>query len=275
VTTEFDVPRDPRLVVADMDGTLLDPDGSVPDGFWPLLERMEQRGIRFVPASGRQYYTLEALFARVAGQISYIAENGGLVVHEGRSRVARTIDPAITEQVVRTVRGARQDGAHLDLVVCGRTGGYVEERDTDDFATESAKYYLRLSTVDDLLAVDDEILKLAVFDPVNAADSATGFFGGLDERCQVVVSGRNWIDMMAFGVDKGAGVRILQEQLGVTPEQTVVFGDYLNDLQMLDAADWSYAMADGNEQVRRRARFQAPPNREQGVLTVLSAMLGD
>ena len=39
------------------------------------------------------------------------------------------------------------------------------------------------------------------------------------------------------GTDKRQGVVALQRHLGVTPAQTAVFGDYLNDLQMLDAAD--------------------------------------
>ena len=47
-----------RLVVADMDGTLLDADGVVPDRLWPLLDLMRERGIAFCPASGRQYATL-------------------------------------------------------------------------------------------------------------------------------------------------------------------------------------------------------------------------
>ncbi len=57
-------PRDDiRLVVADMDGTLLDGDSRIPLGFKPMLDRLTQLGVRFVPASGRQYQTLEKMFA--------------------------------------------------------------------------------------------------------------------------------------------------------------------------------------------------------------------
>ena len=56
--THLGQPQDIRLVVADMDGTLLDERSRIPDGFWPMLARLKRRGVEFVPASGRQYACL-------------------------------------------------------------------------------------------------------------------------------------------------------------------------------------------------------------------------
>ncbi len=265
-------PDDLRLVVADMDGTLLTPTGQVPDAFWPLLAEMRRRGIRFVPASGRQYYTLADLFARDPEGISYIAENGNLVAHEGTLTAGTVIDPQLAAEVIAASRRATAD-RDLGLVVCGVGGGYAE-RDDPVFVDEFAKYYHRLAHVEDLTTVDDDILKLAIYDGDDAAAAAREHFDVFADRCQVVISGPKWLDLMAPGVDKGVGLRSLQQVLGVGPAQTVVFGDYLNDLQMLDAADWSFAMADGHPQVRERARYLAPPNTDQGVITVLQALLG-
>lgn len=275
VTPDFSLtsaPADLRLVVADMDGTLLTEAGEVPDAFWPVLDTMRRRGIRFVPASGRQYFTLEKLFARSPAGISYIAENGNLVVHDGRVRASSTLDRALAAEMIGEVRAASAVGRNLGVVLCGKTGGFVERTDLP-FVDESDKYYLRLNQVDDLLTVDDDILKLAVLDFDDAAAAARDHFDGFGDRCQVVVSGPNWIDLMPPGVDKGVAVRSLQDDLGVTPAQTAVFGDYLNDLEMLDAADWSFAMANAHPRVRDRARFLAPSNTDQGVVTVLDALL--
>ncbi len=268
---DFDLtvlPDNVRLVVCDMDGTLLTEDGRVPDGFWPLLAELRARDIMFVPASGRQFDTLEQLFDDVPGGISYIAENGNLVVHDGDRVVTAPFDRELAHEVIGTVRSVDRD---LGLVVCGLSGGFVERGDLP-FLNESDKYYLRLSQVDDLLAVDDELLKLAVFDFTDAV-GARPHFDPFADRCQVVVSGAHWIDLMAPGVDKGVGVRRLQNDLGITAAQTVVFGDYLNDLEMLDAGDWSFAMANAHPQVRERARFRAPSNADRGVLAVLESFL--
>lgn len=67
--TSIEIPQDIRLVVADMDGTLLDEHSEIPQGFWPMLARLRSRGIEFVPASGRQYATLRAMFADKAAQV--------------------------------------------------------------------------------------------------------------------------------------------------------------------------------------------------------------
>ena len=45
---------DIKLVISDLDGTLLDGKSQFPPEFWPLLEQMRQRGVLFAPASGRQ-----------------------------------------------------------------------------------------------------------------------------------------------------------------------------------------------------------------------------
>ncbi|WP_403025547.1 Cof-type HAD-IIB family hydrolase [Salinibacterium sp. GXW1014] len=263
-------PHDIRLVVCDMDGSLLTDDGNVPESFWPLLEVMQSRGIAFVPASGRQYATLSEVFSRVPGDLTYVAENGNLVVQGGKVLSSTAMDAATVQRVIETVRHSEKN---LGLVVCGLASAYIDNSEPA-FLAEAQKYYARLETVADLMDVSDDVLKLAICDFTDAEDTAGTTFRELAETHQVVVSGKRWVDIMNDGVDKGRGVRKLQEASGVTPARTVVFGDYLNDLQMLDAADWSFAMANAHPTVRDNARYLAPSNQEHGVVTALEHLLG-
>lgn len=255
-----------------MDGTLLRNDGSVPDTFWPLLDRMHARDIAFVPASGRQRATLEKLFPGDLAR-SCIAENGNLVVHHNEVVSTTTVAREVAHAIIDTVR-AHAQRYDLGLVLCGVAQAYVERSDRA-FLDEADKYYARLSVVDDLRAVTDGILKLAVFDFNGAERTATEVFGGFAESQQVVVSGEHWIDIMSRGVDKGRGVVALQEALGVSPAHTAVFGDYLNDFEMLAKADWSFAMANAHPKILAEARYRAPSNEEDGVVTVLGRLLGE
>lgn len=59
----------------------------------------------------------------------------------------------------------------------------------------------------------------------------------------------------------------------MTRDQTLLFGDYLNDLEMLEEATYSYAMANAHPRVIERARFVAPSNRDLGVITTLRRLL--
>ncbi|MFR9726426.1 Cof-type HAD-IIB family hydrolase [Streptomyces sp. MS19] len=263
---------DIRLIVTDMDGTLLDGEGRVPDAFWPLLAELERRGIVLSPASGRQYATLAALFAGADDGMVYIAENGAYVVRDGAEVSSEPLDPAVPVRVVRSVRQLAADGVDVGTVVCGKRAAYVERSD-DAFLAEVAKYYAERRVVPDLTAVDDEVLKVALFDFGSAERTTAPALKPLAATHQVVVSSEKWIDVMNQGVDKGGAVRGLQRALGVTPAQTMAFGDYLNDLEMLDAAEWSYAMADAHPEVLRRARQVAPSHRDNGVLRTIARVL--
>lgn len=264
---------DIRLIACDMDGTLLDPDGALPPDFGNTVVELRKRGVTFVPASGRQYATLAHMFApyETEGPLSYIAENGALVMHEGEVASSTTLASATVRAGIGTGRAAWRE---LDggLVVCGVRSAYVERAD-DAFLAEVDTYYTRLEVVDDLTTVDDDVLKLAFFtfeDAERLLDEHLHAFAGTH---QVVASGAHWVDLMSRQADKGRALRALQDVLGITPDQTASFGDYLNDAEMLDAATWSFAMADAHPDIAARARYQAPGNHEDGVTTVLRHLL--
>lgn len=267
------LPDDVRLVVCDLDGTLLDPDKNVPDELWPLLATMRERGIAFAPASGRQYQTLASQFARLGSDLVVIAENGAHVRRGGREVFSASIASATAHRIVRAAREVLAAGRDIGTVVCGKRSAYIERAD-DAFVAESRRYYEALEVVDDLTAVADDVLKVAVYDCPGASHEIAQHFDEFAGELRVVVSGDQWLDLMPAAVDKGTAVQRLQRELDVTRAQTVAFGDYLNDLEMLDAAEWSFAMANAHPDVKARARFLAPSNAERGVIVTLARLLG-
>lgn len=293
--TTISRPQDIRLVVADMDGTLLDGHSEIPDGFWPMLVRLKHLGVEFVPASGRQYATLRNMFANKAAallgggeELSYIAENGNVVALNGKVVEVHGVDLDVTRHVIDLVDAAAAAGEHnVGLVVCGLKTAYVQRSDKP-FLDEVRKYYAALNIVDDLHDVlefaqkpaaytpdgDAEIvLKLAVLDLDDAENFANEKLAHLREHYQVVVSGKLWVDIMNARTDKKQGVEALQRVLGVTPAQTAVFGDYLNDLLMLEAGDWSFAMGNAHPDLKAAARYIAPSNVDHGVLKVVDRLV--
>ncbi|MFJ4002215.1 Cof-type HAD-IIB family hydrolase [Streptomyces sp. NPDC090023] len=266
-------PADIRLVVTDMDGTLLDDDKCPPDTLWPLLAELRRRDVLFSPASGRQYATLAREFAEVAEGMVFIAENGTYVVRDGVELSSDPLDAASAADLARTVRGLAALGVDAGAVVCGKRAAYVERTD-EAFLAEVRKYYVEHRVVEDVTAVEDEIIKVAVYDFGSAETGAAPALAPYADSHQVVVSGAHWVDVMNRTANKGAALRGLQRELGITPAQTMVFGDYLNDLEMLDAADWSFAMANAHPDVIRRARHLAPSNNDQGVPRTVARMLG-
>ena len=75
-----------KLIATDMDGTLLNEAGQLPDGFIDLLNRLLQKNICFVIASGRSYYDLKDFFKEATPYLDFICDNGAFVVSRHHQR---------------------------------------------------------------------------------------------------------------------------------------------------------------------------------------------
>lgn len=264
---------DIRLIACDLDGTLLDDGQAIHEDFWPLVHQLHARGIIFCPASGRQYFNLLERFRPIAEHAIFIAENGAYVVHQGRELSSNGLSRSDCHELVRVTRTLRSRGADVGAVLCGKRSAYIERSDPE-FRAEAAKYNHRLAIVDDLLAVEDEYLKVAIFDFDSSERVTAPAFVHFRRSLQVVISGKHWLDVMAPHAHKGAGIRHIQKALAISREQTMVFGDFLNDLEMMGEADYSFAMANAHPLLKAHARFTSPGNNENGVVRTIKTVLG-
>lgn len=259
---------DIKLIASDLDGTLLDPESRLAEDFFPLFEQLYRHGIPFAAASGRQYYNLLKIFAPVKDRLIFIAENGAYVVHENRELLVVDMDIHEIRRLIATLR--RIPGIYP--ILCGKKQAYVEN-DHPVFLEQAHTYYERCINVNDLLQIsDDQFLKIAVCDLNGAAGHSYPELRPLEAKYQVTLSGKIWIDISDKKANKGYALRQLQHRLAVTPQQTMVFGDYMNDLPMMEQARYSYAMENAVEEVKKAARFRAPDNAHNGVIRILEKL---
>ncbi|WP_010244140.1 HAD family hydrolase [Acetivibrio cellulolyticus] len=257
-----------KLIATDIDGTLLNGDGELPSGFTELVLRLENKGVYFAIASGRQYHTLLNDFASLKDKLIFIAENGALVMHHGKELFFRALERHKVEGIIKDIRNA----GDRDIVLCGKKTAYVETTNTE-FEAEVRKYYFNCELVHDLLDVEDDILKIALYDYIGSQENSYDMFSSRwQQEVNVIVSGKHWMDFGRPDVDKGISIKYLQDKLGVSCKETMVFGDYFNDVPMMEAAYYSYAMKNAPSEVKAQARFEAPSNIEEGVLKVIDDM---
>lgn len=262
-----------RLITVDMDGTLLD-EHKRPSPVLPrLLDVLDRRGVRFTPASGRQYANVAERLGRPGADLTYVAENGAHVVRHGRDLHVSRLAPHVVEDLVRTVRALQDAGADGALVLGGTQSAYVERHDPE-FMRVAEEHYTLLTPVEDLLAVDAPMVKAAVYDRGDVHDIVAPALERFAGAHEVVVSGTHWVDVMNAGTHKGAAVRRLQEEYGISPAETMAFGDFPNDLQMLAAAEHSFAMANAHPDVLAAARYVAPSNNQDGVVRAIVSAMG-
>jgi len=258
-----------KMVVTDMDGTLLNSKNEVSDQFFDLYASLKSHQIHFVAASGRQYSSIQDKLSAISDEITIVAENGGYV-KQGNEELGSILLPTehlkLLIPVVRKVKG-------LYTVICGKKSAYIEQDETT-FKTILKEYYTKFNVIDDLMQLpDDDFFKVAIYHFESSETYIYPVVKHFEDILQIKVSGNNWVDIANPEANKGLAVQLLQHKYGISKDETMVFGDFNNDLEMLDQAYFSYAMANAHENVKKAARFHTKSNNEAGVETILQELL--
>ena len=252
-----------QLIAADLDGTLLDSNKRLSPDLFPLIRTLGARGVRFAAASGRQVDNLRALFAPLAGEMLLIAENGAAVYDGPRCLFADQLPAAYFFGPIRTVRTLPGVGA----VLCTHEGAFIEAADDPVFVQNARMYYEKLDVVPDLLAVLARIpaFKLAVFQKGRAESGCWPVLQAYAGRFAVVLSGADWVDLMNPATNKGTALHRLAGALHIPLTDTMAFGDYLNDFELLSEAGLAYAHGERASRSQTDCRphrpFQRPERR--------------
>lgn len=260
---------DIRLIATDIDGTLLNTRHELSERFYPVYNALRARGILFAFASGRQFHNLHSYFSPVNEDALFVAENGNYVYHAGKELLVRRLDAERVRELVQSIHGIPE----AFVVLCGKDGAYVSSEEPR-FVTELTKFYTKYETVADLGEVaGNDILKVTVCDLLGSETNSFPLLSHWNAHMKVKVSARTCLDISAMEGHKGFAISLIQQLNGISPEQTMVFGDYLNDLEMLRQAHFSYAMENAHPEVKATARFRTGSNDEEGVVRVLEEVL--
>ena len=250
-----------KLIVSDMDGTLLDDSKKLHDDFWEVFEELQKKGIYFVPASGRQYFNIYEYFKRIKKNLIILAENGSYIVEDGKEIYSKCLDKKDAVELIEVARKIPT----ADIIFCGKKKAYLENNNSE-FIAEVEKYFTRYEIVEDLTKVDDEALKITLCDLTGAEKNSFPYVEKYNEKYKVAVSGFIWIDITQKGINKGVGLRILQEKLGIKKDETMVFGDYLNDYELMLEGEYSFAMENAHPELKKIAKYNGGDNNNGGVV---------
>ena len=257
-----------RMVVSDMDGTLLNSDHKVSNRFFKIFNELKKKRIHFVAASGRQYHSMVNKLNTIKDDIIFIAENGALIKKQDRELGSTPLNKNIQDEILTTVNTIH--GAHAML--CGKYTSYFDGKSVQ-FLNQLKEYYSAYEIVKDYSEVTDEIVKIAVYHNISAEQHIYPKVVHLEEDVKVKVSGKNWVDLNHAQADKGNALKLVMKKFDVSPNELLVFGDYNNDLEMLSLTENSYAMANAHPNVKEVANFITASNDDFGVEKVLELLV--
>lgn len=259
-----------KLIASDIDGTLL-PEGTdqINPEIYEVIRKLKEKDILFAAASGRHFSGMARLFEPVKNDIIFISENGAFVTCRGYTMLNQTLDWEDVKDWVEEVR--RIPGASFTMDT--QEGFYSESRDPEFLDLVLKGYKSVMHVEEDVLAVERPVNKVALYHKTNIEHLAKDMIPRWSKRLHCAISGEIWVDFLNKESNKGNAIRSIQNILGILPEETMVFGDNFNDIEMLRSAGESYAVGNAAEAVKQEARYVADTNVNDGVLKVLRTLL--
>ncbi|WP_139376213.1 HAD-IIB family hydrolase, partial [Clostridium chromiireducens] len=91
----------------------------------------------------------------------------------------------------------------------------------------------------------------------------------LKDTLNIVATADIWTDISNKGVNKGVALKQLMETDNISKEETMVLGDYYNDIEMLAEAEYSFVMENAPEDMKQYGKYIAASNEEHGVLRAI------
>ncbi|MCK3942031.1 HAD family hydrolase [Streptococcus suis] len=267
-----------RLVATDMDGTFLDGQGSFDrERFAWILDRLEERAIPFVIASGNGIGRLLQLFKGFEERLIFVADNGSHVYQAGKTIIRRTIQ----QEEIRAVLDYFKDrwaevclmlSTEKDIYMQAGAGMPFEGTGLPIDSAQMVAFQSRVKYLDDLSAYPtfEPIYRLGLWVPEAQVDKITEAFNqAFHGQLVAVTSGYGSVDILPQGIHKAWGLEQVLTNLAITPDQVMAFGDSDNDIELLSYVGVSYAMENATDKVKAVAKYMAPSHLEAGVLQVL------
>lgn len=268
-----------KLIATDMDGTLLDPKGQVDlPRLEKLLDQLEERGIRFVIATGNEIHRVKQLLGHLTERVVLIVANGARIFEGNQLLQAQTWDDDMVNRALEFFKGREcQD----QFVVTSMNGGFVKEgtvfTQLENFMTPEMieLFYQRMNFVEELEShLFGGVLKMSLVVGEERSDSVLEEINQLfNGSVQAVSSGYGCIDILQAGIHKAWGLQELLKRWDIKAEEIMAFGDSENDVEMLQLAGIAYAMENADDKAKAVATDFAPSNSQAGVYQVLEDWL--
>ena len=268
-----------KMIATDMDGTLLDARGELDlPRLTAVLDQLEERDIKFVVATGNEIQRMRLLLGDLTDRMTLIVANGARIFEKNEMMLGTFWQTDLIAETLDYFHGRERD---VHLVVTSTKGGFVQEGTdfpminkvmTDEMARH---FYKQMNFMPSLQNHHfEEVLKMSIMvDEAKAAEVTRQINTAFSGRLSAVTSGYGAIDIIQEGVHKAWGIRQLMDQWQIGSKEIMAFGDSENDLEMLELADFSYAMANGDEKIKCIASRWPPANTEAGVLQVIEQYL--
>ncbi len=250
---------DIRVIFFDIDGTLLsEATGNVPESTVRALRAVQEKGIKIVVATGRDFGEVKKLPVMALNFDGFLTLNGNICLDKDEKMFAgNEIDPGEVEILVQIFKAGK-----IPFVLIGEKNRYINYVDDVVIETQESTN----GTIPDIGEYHGE----KIYQCLAFVDSGVRKkLEDMLDQCLITSWNDTGLDIIAKTGGKAAGIQKFLDKEGLKKSQSMAFGDGENDMSMLRFAGISVAMGNGKEQLKAMADYVTSPIDEDGIENAL------
>jgi Cof subfamily protein (haloacid dehalogenase superfamily) len=253
---------DIRLLLADVDGTLVTPDKVLTERAIEAVHKLREADVLFAITSGRPPRGMQMLIEPLALDTPISAFNGGIVVEPDMTVLDQKVIPRdLTPAIIAALRSSG-----LDVWIYRGADWYLRDPHAPHVARERATVQFDPTVVESFDGLTDDVAKLVgVSDDLDhMASMAAAMQEEFGDQVSAALSQPYYLDVTHPKANKGEVVKFLSARYRIPEEQIATIGDQSNDVLMFARSGLSIAMGQSDREVKRAARRVTGSNEEDG-----------
>lgn len=256
---------DYKIVFLDIDGTILMPDHTYTESTKEAIDQLKDQGIEVFIATGRPLHEIKEL-AEELNVTSYIGYNGALAIHKNEIVVDEPMERSL---VVKLLEVARE--CHSEMALYTSESNYFTNLEHPDLQNFAHTFQFR----NNLLLTDDVLNQILGMSIINVKPSEIPHFQINDtlRLSEINVEGiKDAVDVIRTHVNKGEAIKKILHRLNINKEQSIAFGDGMNDKEMVEVVGEGFAMGNSHPDLFQYAKHTTTSVTDSGIYNGLKKL---
>jgi len=259
-----------RMLIADLDGTVLDGQKRIPEANLHALRRLVEQGVKVIFCTGRMICAAQPFWEQVEPETPIVGYNGALAKNprDTKPLYEKPIPPEVAVQAIRDCKA-------LGREVFGYWGDRMFiERVTPHVERYAATYRVDFTVVQSLEErLSNGATKLLMpCEPEECRGLLNLTRERFGERFNITSTEGRHVELLAKGVSKSAAVEFLSRMYGIPREEIVAVGDGINDIDLIQYAGLGAAVANAVDELKQAADIVVSSNENSGVAELINKL---
>lgn len=279
-----------KLAVSDLDGTLFNAAHELDEQDANIIKEFQNRGYQFMIATGRNWTNAKDLVEQFGITCEYICLNGAVILNEEREMVQEIPIPQDILKEVMTMLIEKDVCFHMygkegiittDAKRCEKVAlAHLMRNNFNEEEARSimekgkfAKFDVVVEDVDDYLQSKPIVYKIELFSTTAQIQKEVRGALSCIADIDVTNSVADNVEITYYKAQKGLALKSYCKMHDIAMDEVVVFGDSLNDLNMIETFHYGFAVENAIDCIKEKANYITTSNVEHGVTRILEGLM--